>query len=112
MNDADLDDSLAVDVVTWVMYAGWLMLLSAGALWIGIEPLPSIVKAFDVRWQGQLAAVGSGALFVLVSRQVYDRIKARVNARAGASAEPEPVPEPDPAPKTSKKRKKTKKKKR
>ena len=113
---ADLDDSIAVDLVTYALYGGWLAVLSGAALWLGVPPLPRIQEAFTVPWQGTVTAVGTGVAFLAASRWVYDRLRSR-NA---PEAEPPPVPVPEPEPPEPepadaprrKKRKKRKKKKR
>lgn len=77
MNEADLDDSIVVDIITWVLYIGWLSVLAGVALWVGIEPMPTIVDAFAVQWQGQVAALATGVVFILGSRMLYERLRAR-----------------------------------
>ena len=114
-SDADLDNSIAVTVVTGVLYVGWLSILSSGALWFGIEPLPTIEARFD-GWFGTVAAVAVGVIFIAVSRNVFDVVRRRFFS----SPEPEdPAPTPDvptesgtPAAPKRKRRKKKKKKKR
>lgn len=94
MNDADLDDSWVVAGLTWVLYLGWLSVLAGVALWIGVEPLPS-VQARIPGPGGTVAALGVGVAFILVSRQLYDALRRRYRARS--DPEPEPAAGAGPA---------------
>lgn len=81
MDEQDLDDSLVVDVVAWVLYAGWLSMLVYVVLWLGVEPLPTLQRKV-----GTAGALAAGVAFLVGSRWVYDRMRAR--AEAGAAKGP------------------------
>lgn len=81
------------------MYCGWLSVLAGIALWSRLEPLPSIVARFEVRWQGQAAANAAGVAFLLASWVVYDKLRARYAHPADgkfSSKEEKPSPTEDP----------------
>lgn len=81
-SDDDLEGSVAVEIVAWTLYLGWLSTLAWGALYLGIEPLHSVQRSFDVRWQGTVAALALGVGFLLVANKLYGVMKARMAASA------------------------------
>lgn len=116
MNDADLDDSWVVAGLTWTLYMGWLTALSGIALWIGVEPLPSVQARFPGSG-GTIAALGVGVAFILASRQLYDALRRRYLASSDAGPEKAGPDGPDAAasvadPSSRGKKRKRKKKKR
>lgn len=115
MQEPDLDDSRLVDVVTWTLYLGWLTGMAAIALYLQVEPLPW-VQAQVPGTLGTVLALGSGVAFILVARQVYDRLVRSYRgepAPGGAKpvAEPPEAAPPKRPQKAKRRAKKTKQKK-
>ena len=93
--DTPLVVTITVEVITYAVYLAWLSVIAAGALYLGIPPLPAIQDAVAVPWQGTAAAVGSGALTIALLRLVYDAIRRRMPQKDRV---PEPEGEPEPPP--------------
>jgi hypothetical protein len=115
--EPDLDNSLAVTVVTGVLYVGWLSVLAYIGLWFGLDPLVRIQQQFD-GWVGTAAAIAAGVVFIAVSRNVFDFVRKRVLASEApsapdspADAPTEPEAPPDEMEPSGKRRRKKKKKK-
>ncbi len=106
-----MNESTAVEVVTWTLYLGWLSALAWVALFIGIEPLPTIQAYFEVPWQGTGAALATGVVFLFVGKRLFDLLKARWSKSDDPPAE-EPVSPTTEEPRKKKKKakKKTRKK--
>lgn len=107
--EPDFEGTLIVEVITYTIYFGWLAILSAVALYIGIPPLPDIQDAFEPQWHGTAAAIASGTAFIAVSRFIYDAARKRVSPPPEPEPEPEPPvlePEPEPEPEPPKPKKK------
>ncbi len=111
--EPDFEDSLIVEIITYMIYFGWHAILAAIALYIGIPPLPEIQAAIEPNWQGTAAAIAAGIAFLTASRFVYDALRKRM---ASSQKAPDPDPAPAPAPEPShgepKKRRKKRRKKR
>jgi len=108
MSEPDLDDSMAVEAIAWGMYLGWMSVVAYIALYLGIEPLPTIADRFS-GWTGTLAAVAAGVVFIGVSGRVFKIIRGRSD---DAETPEESAPEPSASPSEPAKRKRRKKKKR
>ena len=111
--EPDLDNSLAVTVVTGVLYVAWLSVLAYAGLWFGLDPLVRIQQQFD-GWVGTAAAVAAGVVFIAVSRNVFDYVRKRYFGSEQPAASPPPEaesPDPPPGEEAKPKRKRSKKKK-
>ncbi|MCB9674753.1 MAG: hypothetical protein H6737_06525 [Alphaproteobacteria bacterium] len=104
MAEPDLEDSWVVEGVTWALYLAWLSALAYLALWIGIEPLPTIQARFPGAG-GTVAALAVGVGFILASRYVFDVMR---GAKAPAAPAPTQEPPAEPAGTAKKKRKRKK----
>ncbi|MFT5680373.1 MAG: hypothetical protein ACI8RZ_001279 [Myxococcota bacterium] len=106
---------LTVEIITYAIYLSWLSIIAAGALYLGIPPLPAIQDAVAVPWQGTAAAIAVGALSLAVLRVIYDAIRTRMPQSTKPAPptppQPETVPPIVPAPDALKRTKKKKKKK-
>ena len=111
MNDAELDDSWMVSGLTLLLYVGWLSVLAAVALWLGVEPLPSVQARFPGP-AGTVAALAVGVAFIAVSRWVYDQLRQRFRAPDAVSSEDPPAAVEAPEPPKPKRKKGKRKKKR
>ena len=104
---------LTVEIITYAIYLSWLSLIAAGALYLGIPPLPAIQDSVAGSWQGTAAAIVAGALSIAVLRVIYDAIRARMPQKTepepAAQTEPEPAMVPASVKPTKKKKKKSRK---
>ena len=94
---------ITVEIITYAIYLSWLSVISAGALYLGIPPLPAIEDAVSGSWQGTAAAIAAGALSIAVLRVLYDAIRARLPQNSEpepatpTAAEPSTTPQPEPS---------------
>ncbi len=72
-----LEDTV-VEVLTYTLYLGWLGIVVGALLWLGVEPLPSLQR----RW-GTVPTLGAGVSFLVLSRMLYDGLRARSEKLSG-----------------------------
>jgi hypothetical protein len=73
------DDSVVVEIVTWILYLTWLSALVSVALYFQLEPLQSLREWFEVPWQGTLAALAAGNTLLVGASKLAERARARSN---------------------------------
>ena len=105
---------ITVEIITYTIYFSWLSVIAAGALYLGVPPLPFIQDAVGGSWQGTAAAIALGALSIAVLRVIYEAIRARMPQKTEPEPPTPPQPETEPpvVPTPAVKRTKKKKKKR
>jgi len=103
---------ITVEIITYAVYFSWLSLLAAGALYLGVPPLPTIEDAVQGPWQGTAAAIALGVASMVGMRAIFDAIRGKKPNNTEENPPTPPQARPSKPPTTVKRTKKKKKKRR